>query len=209
VTEGEWLTCGHPTPLWWFVEPKEPKRKLRLVACACCRRVWDLLLDPHSRRLVETAEAMADGLVAEEDARKLWLGAGDPGRVLGNDDFSVSLSACTLNPSVLRAVPRFASALVGKHGGDALEEMSFQAALFRDVFGNPFRPTTISDAWKTRPVLDLARQMYGSRDFSAMPILADALQDAGCEDQDVLTHCRSGGPHVRGCWVVDLILGKQ
>ena len=55
----------------------------------------------------------------------------------------------------------------------------------------------------------LARQMYESRDFSAMPILADALQDAGCDNEDILSHCRSDGPHVRGCWVVDLVLGKE
>ena len=51
--------------------------------------------------------------------------------------------------------------------------------------------------------------MYDARDFSAMPILADALQDAGCDSDDILNHCRSGGVHVRGCWVVDLVLGKE
>ncbi len=56
--------------------------------------------------------------------------------------------------------------------------------------------------------MSLARQMYESRDFSVMPILADALQDASCDSDDILTHCRSGGPHVRGCWAVDLVLGK-
>jgi hypothetical protein len=56
--------------------------------------------------------------------------------------------------------------------------------------------------------LSLARQMYESRDFSSMPILADALQDAGCDNDDILNHCRGPGPHVRGCWVVDLVLGK-
>jgi hypothetical protein len=63
--------------------------------------------------------------------------------------------------------------------------------------------------WPTSTVVTLARQMYESRDFSAMPILADALQDAGCENADVLAHCRGPGPHVRGCWVVDLLLGKE
>ena len=78
----------------------------------------------------------------------------------------------------------------------------------RDIFGNPFRPVTFSPTWRTDTAVALARQMYESRDFSAMPILADALQDAGCDNDDILDHCRGDGPHVRGCWVVDLVLGK-
>ncbi|WP_246524616.1 hypothetical protein [Gemmata palustris] len=68
----------------------------------------------------------------------------------------------------------------------------------------PFSPS-----WRTDTVLALASQMYKSREFSAMPILADALQDAGCDATDVLNHCRGPGPHVRGCWVVDRVLGKE
>ena len=77
-----------------------------------------------------------------------------------------------------------------------------------DIFGNPFRPVAFDPAWRTSTAVELARQMYEAREFSAMPILADALQDAGCENADVLGHCRGPGPHVRGCWVVDLLLGK-
>ena len=78
--------------------------------------------------------------------------------------------------------------------------------LLRCVFGNPFRPVTFDPSWRSDTALSLARIMYESRDFSPMPILADALQDAGCEDADILTHCRGEGVHVRGCWVVDLVL---
>ncbi|MBA4192544.1 MAG: hypothetical protein C0467_31640 [Planctomycetaceae bacterium] len=79
----------------------------------------------------------------------------------------------------------------------------------RDVFGNPFSLLTADAAWLTSTVLALAAGIYESRDFSAMPILADALQEAGCGNDDILTHCRdANGVHVRGCWVVDLILGK-
>jgi hypothetical protein len=80
--------------------------------------------------------------------------------------------------------------------------------LIRDIFGNPFRPVAFDAAWRTDTAVSLARGMYGSRDFSAMPILADALQDAGCDGGDILNHCRGDGPHVRGCWAVDLVLGK-
>jgi hypothetical protein len=80
--------------------------------------------------------------------------------------------------------------------------------LLRDIFGNPFRPVAFAPSWRTSTVLALARQMYEFRDFSAMPILADAIQDAGCNSDNILEHCRSPGPHVRGCWVVDLVLNK-
>jgi hypothetical protein len=83
------------------------------------------------------------------------------------------------------------------------------AAFIRDVFGNPFRPVTFSPSWRTDTAVSLACGMYESRDFSAMPILADALQDAGCDNDDVLNHCRDEKQvHARGCWVVDLVLNK-
>jgi len=81
--------------------------------------------------------------------------------------------------------------------------------LFRDVFANPFRPVAFSPEWQTFTTISIAKLMYDSRDFSAMPILADALQDAGCDNDDILTHCRGAGPHVRGCWLVDAVLGKN
>jgi hypothetical protein len=82
----------------------------------------------------------------------------------------------------------------------------------RCLFGNPFRPATLDPAWLSwhnRLPVSMARQMYDSRDFADMPVLADALEEAGCRDADILGHCRFGGDHVRGCWVVDLLLGKE
>jgi hypothetical protein len=94
--------------------------------------------------------------------------------------------------------------------GATRDERAAQVVLIRDVFGNPFRPVAFSPAWRTATALALAKQMYDSRDFGAMPILADALQEAGCEDEAILSHCRDAAqPHVRGCWVVDLVLGKS
>jgi hypothetical protein len=82
--------------------------------------------------------------------------------------------------------------------------------IIRDIFGNPFRPVTFSPEWRTDTAVTLAWQMYESRDFSAMPILADALQDAGCDTEAILAHCRDeNATHVRGCWVVDGLLGKS
>jgi hypothetical protein len=89
----------------------------------------------------------------------------------------------------------------------AAEEQA-QAHLLRDIVGNPFRPATLDPSWLTPTVLALARGVYEERAFDRMPILADALQDAGCDSEDVLGHCRGPGPHARGCWVVDLVLGE-
>ncbi len=83
------------------------------------------------------------------------------------------------------------------------------ARLLREIIANPFRPITVARSWLTSTVISLARLLYKSRDFSPMPILADALQDAGCDNEDILNHCRQPGEHVRGCWVVDLVLGKS
>ncbi|MDY3562871.1 hypothetical protein R5W23_004352 [Gemmata sp. JC673] len=82
--------------------------------------------------------------------------------------------------------------------------------LFHDIFTNPFRSIAFAPEWRTGTTTAIARQMYESRDFSAMPILADAMQDVGCNNDDVLAHCRDPQQvHVRGCWVVDLVLGKE
>ena len=91
----------------------------------------------------------------------------------------------------------------------AVVEEASQCDLLRETFGNPFRPATVDPEWRTSDVLALGRGIYEDRAFERMPILADALMDAGCADEQVLAHCRSEGPHVRGCWVVDLVLGKE
>ena len=88
-------------------------------------------------------------------------------------------------------------------------EYQAQCDLLRDIFGNPFRPVAFSPEWRTDTALALANQVYDNRDFAAMPILADALEDAGCACADILDHCRSSGRHVRGCWVVDLVTGRH
>jgi hypothetical protein len=80
--------------------------------------------------------------------------------------------------------------------------------ILRDIFTNAFRPIAVDPAWRTSNVTALAQSIYDDRAFERLPILADALEDAGCDNAHILNHCRSGGEHVRGCWVVDLILGK-
>lgn len=82
------------------------------------------------------------------------------------------------------------------------------AEVYRDLVPNPFVPLAWNPDWFTSTVRDLAQHIYTAHDFGATPVLADALQDAGCDDEQVLTHCRANKPHARGCWVLDAILGK-
>jgi hypothetical protein len=91
-------------------------------------------------------------------------------------------------------------------------EAQLQVAILRDIFGNPFCPVSLDPtclSWHDGLLVSMAQHMYDSRDFTDMPVMADALEEAGCSDQEILSHCRQPGPHVRGCWVVDLILGKE
>jgi hypothetical protein len=90
-----------------------------------------------------------------------------------------------------------------------VEEMHGQAALLRDIFGNPFRPVTANPSWITPKTRKLAQAIYDGSLFQDTPDLANALEDAGCMIREILDHCRGPGPHVRGCWVVDLVLGKS
>lgn len=89
-----------------------------------------------------------------------------------------------------------------------IAEQREQTALVQCLFGNPFRPRPVCAAWLTREVMALADGIYAERAFGRMPFLADALEAAGCTNADVIEHCRSGRVHARGCWFVDLLLGK-
>jgi len=113
--------------------------------------------------------------------------------------------------AVAVAAQRAAGVRADAEGTNAAAESESEAQLhlLRDIFGNPFRPAAIDPSWLTSTVVALARGIYEERAFDRMPILADALQDAGCDNEDVLGHCRGPEPHVRGCWVVDLLLGKE
>jgi hypothetical protein len=87
---------------------------------------------------------------------------------------------------------------------------ALQARLLVCLFGlRPFRPIAFDPDWRTVDAVGVARAIYDDRAFDRLPILADALMDAGCADEQVLAHCRSDGPHARGCWVVDLVLGLK
>jgi hypothetical protein len=213
-----------------FLRGGLPDRKLRLFAVAGVRPFWDLLIDPRSREAVLRAELVADDRQATdsliETHRRAWeavpqlpsdrsthvSAARAAGRTAAND--ALDASSLTWNEVVgLHAdlwEERGSSddEMYDLHWKGKAEGERFLSGLVRDVFGNPFRPAALDPEWLTSTVAALASRMYESRDFGAMPILADALQDAGCTNDDILDHCRGDGPHVRGCWVVDLVLGK-
>jgi hypothetical protein len=88
-------------------------------------------------------------------------------------------------------------------------ELIEQARLLRELFGNAFRPAAVDSSWLTPSVVQLAKAIYNEKTFDLMPVLADALEDAGCTNQDLLRHCRQQEQHIRGCWLVDVILGKK
>jgi hypothetical protein len=105
----------------------------------------------------------------------------------------------------------FAVREVGKGGRvhEAALENKGQTDLLREIIGNPFRPISVDARWLTSTVVALAHAIYDDRTFGRLPILADALEEAGCTNADILNHCRQLGEHVRGCWVIDLLLGKS
>jgi hypothetical protein len=227
VSEQEWLACEDIQLLLEYMVERTSNRKFRLFGCACCRRIWDLL-NEQSRNAVLVAERYADGLATEDEVEiarngmtaccnETVLTPGLPAKfswaygaarlVLFDTPFWKTNSA---EKWTYGAVWTAAEAAWRHNGEDGpASEMCGQLALLRDVFENPYQAAWIDHTDLTSTVIALVSQMYESRDFTTMPILADALQDAGCENVNILNHCRSKGVHVKGCWVVDLILGKE
>jgi hypothetical protein len=215
MTEAEWLAATDPKPMMSFLTGKASDRKLRLFLTASARLVWDRMPVGEMREAVEVAERYADGLASADqidDYRGRFYGYVLRGRssqqadwIRDRDKFPVFTLArmTTYTDQMARTLT------TNVNWRDGIGSYHpFLPPIIRDVFGLlPFRPVAFDPAWRTSTVVALARQMYDSRDFSAMPILADALQDAGCDCADLLAHCRGDGPHVRGCWVADLVLG--
>jgi hypothetical protein len=230
MTEAEWLACDEPTPMLEFLQSTASDRKLRLFACACCRRLWPLLSDERSRGALVVSELYADGLVSPEELDTACRQAGVASGALLRGSESTSTAATAAEIAVeteARYVVENATLIAADAAAHAIAEnvkpddydaewraarnaeVIEQSHLLRDLFA-PFVPRLVPDRiWRTDTAVSLACQMYESRDFSAMPILADALQDAGCDSTAILDHCRGPGPHVRGCFVVDLLLGKE
>jgi hypothetical protein len=227
MTETEWLTCGDLEPMFGQLSSALSERKLRLFGVACCRRISQLLVGEHNRAAVEVAERFADGLAgarelrdAQAAAKEEWehTWAGDDVRAYPQAENPGEWVACEQAELAATEAADHSAVSVGDHTAgfdetswDAafVSERAAQSSLLREIVGNPFRPVSLDSSWLTRSVRVVAQAIYDERRFEDLPILADALEDVGCADADILSHCRSTGPHVRGCWAVDLLLGKQ
>src|SRR5262245_45947483 len=234
MTEAEWLGCKHPgSMLASLPGGRMSQRKARLYGAACCRRLWDQLPE-EGRWAVEVAELYADGLAGAEDleaartAARVACGGRVPPAVLAVLHLAGEgplRDNATLIITCDAADAAFCAGYAGADAGELIirrridgvptpadavwaAEEEAQAALLRCALGNPFRPVTLKPSWLTPAVRALAQGIYEDRRFADLPVLADALEEAGCTSADVLAHCRGPGEHVRGCWVVDLVLGK-
>jgi hypothetical protein len=236
MTKGKWLACKDPYLMLDFLRGKASERKLRLFAVACCRHIWHLLADERSQEAVEVAERYADGqasqaeleaahnraLYARRSARKEAWSGGRPASVQAARSAVRAVTRTAVAETAeeaARAVMEWATRMErvpgvfqGIAGPRAAiqrawkAELRYQCDLLRDLLGIPFR--LVSTIPRDTNVVKLAQAIYNDRAFDGLPILGDALEEAGCTDQAILDHCRQQGEHIRGCWVLDLVLGR-
>ncbi len=205
MTEEEWLTGRDPEPMLWYLRQHQASdRKLRLFAVACARRSRELLPTDRERIVLDVAVHMADGRTLEQDRRMAQARVG------------FGPIAALLGPAVDAAheIARFVAAARGRNMASAASraEQAVQADLLREVFGNPIRAVPLDPRWwewNQGFIRQLAQGIYEDHTFHRLPILADALEDAGCTDAVILNHLRGPGNHVRGCWCVDLLLANE
>jgi hypothetical protein len=197
MDEELWLTCADADQMLGYLlhSSRASERKSRLLTAASYRRLWHLFTNEPSKRAVEVSEAYADGLAGREEVDAAW-------------DAAEAATAGGPDPhmTIYLALRRE-------------DELAAKCHLLRCIFGNPFRPVTVRPAWlawNEAVVVRLARAAYGRRELPSgrlddgrLAVLADALEEAGCTDDAALAHLRGPGVHVRGCWVVDLLLGKE
>jgi hypothetical protein len=195
-----------------LLEHRTSERKVRLFGCACCRRIWHLLTDGRSRAAVEASQRFADGLCSTDELQStagaasaavleaegaLWAGG--------------SRQALAAASAAARTATWEAARLALEAAEGSREERLAQCSLLRDLF-HPFYSGVVAPAWRSwngGAIALLAQAIYDDGGFDRLPILADMLEDAGCADRAILDHCRGPGPHIRGCWIVDRILGKE
>ena len=217
MTEEEWLGASKQRPMLEHLRRsgRATAREWRLLVCAALRdpKVWPHLVSRSSQRAVEVSEAFADGAATREDLTRVRKGAHTAaylrqGRPKQRYAAGLAHNLCWQDAQLLR------DGAFSWLGTDA--KLLVSVALIREVIGNPFRATRLDTAWRMPTVVSLAQAAYDERalptghlDPVRVAVLADALEDAGCSNEAILSHLRSAGPHVRGCWALDLILGKS
>jgi hypothetical protein len=231
LPEEQYLRLDHPVRATTLFNSRTPlrtsTRKARLFLCACCRRVWQWLETDANRAAVEAAERAADGLMRIKDLRPFyeatteiptpmqrWPNASANPAQAASWPFTWPVSNGGNGAAWLAGARRSASD-PNQEEVWIEEELAAQCGLIHDLLGNPFRPVTLNRAWLSQAVVRIAQAVYDERslpsgelDLARLAVLSDALEDAGCTDIDILSHLRSSGPHVLGCWAVDLLLGK-
>jgi hypothetical protein len=221
-----WQQAQSPAELLRCLQEPISDRKLRLAMCAALWRLRPLLLDPRSRRAVETVERYADGLAGDEEhqaRRREALEAYTDSRPNGYDPAVANAAYCLSYQSppsrgwdAALAVFEDCRAACERNrhlGFDPQDEQEAHCQILRCVFGGPSGRPPLDPAGWLAPnggaVGHLAQVIYDERRFAELPVLADALEEAGCVEPAVLEHCREPGEHVRGCWLLDLLLCKE
>lgn len=221
MTEQEWQECGDPDPMLDFLLGTRWDRKLRLFACACCRRIWHLL-DEHGRGCVDGGERIAEGGSFSTSMSIDYAQSEAEGAALYTLQEDASFAACRA-ADLASAVVGFEAALEGEfseYSSRILGERRMQSHLLQCIIGPlQFRPVLLDSSWLTwnnSTMLRLAKSIYeerqlpeGTLEAPRLSVLADALEEAGCAERAILNHLRGPGPHLRGCWPVDLVLAKK
>ncbi len=219
MNESDWLTATDAAEMLRHLGGKISNRKWRLFGCACCRHGWAYLTDPRSRQAVEVAERFADGLAGQEELQSAQKAACSayPSYPFGSDGWNTAHAvAWAAQPGAGRPGDLYVALASPGRSDPVVYAVSHNPALrqhadlLREVVGNPFRTNRIDPAWLTHDdgaVRKVAQAIYDQGKWDDLPILADALEDAGCTSADILEHCLRPGGHVRGCWVVDALLG--
>lgn len=220
MTEVDWLQHStDPQKMLELLRGMASERKLRLFAVACCKHMFRRVRVPLLyEREVEVAERYADGAASSLELQEA--------RLYSN---SIAEHACMNTTEIEAGIDMADSAALnaawgatqpgtimpdddGKSEALLVAEQAIQCDLLRDIIGNPFHPVALHPAlrhWNDGTVVKVGQGIYDERAFDRLPILADALEEAGCMDESILAHCRQSGEHVRGCWVVDLVLDKK
>lgn len=228
MTEEGWLKGTDPLPLLEYLQSAASERKLRLFACACCRLVWPRMKDEHCRHAVEVAERYADGLAdpkqlamvrppalraAHRRGEYAWAAYwAANNRIEGTIENVLLVVSEGTERDAAQAAQAAGTDQMAAWNNASADGICRQAHLLRDLFGNPFRPVSFDPnwlRWQGGLLPKMARTIYDERRFDELPILADALEEAGCGERALLDHCRAGGEHARGCWVVDLLMEKE
>lgn len=222
MTEAEWLKSFDSQAMIAVVSNKGSARLWRLLAVAGLRRIEDSLPDLRSRNALAVAERFADANASVEELSAARIQAEEAAHYFADEEYALEPETRgkpdleARYQTILQAMLDAKAVLlcVAENIGDTIaraERLHFPD-LFREIFGNPFRWKILDPAWLASndgSVRRTAQRIYDDRSFDEMPILADALEAAGCRDADILEHCRRPGEHVRGCWVLDLLLEKE